>query len=451
MTTRRKFLAASALGTAMFSGFAGCLGRGDDDENGLGGEENGDTDDELLRSLADPSSQIQPKFITGYDYAIADLSDTVDPLEVLPDVQGSVSTRSIAETFETGFEGLSLSDVSRIVGSSYRAAGVLGGLDIQVPTGEGIHVTGSFDAPPIVDFFEAAEGYESIGEGSGFERFVRERGEIEEFRAFAVTEGRFVAVRRSDSAVDPADTLDLEFEQLEESTAPIKRSAPALGTVVESLDDGPIRVGAGYALIPLGANTGTAAFDGAIRGVVGSGVSATPGEETELHRAVTYLAEEMASPDALADAFEAAEGEAVGTSAWDFSRDGRTVTARATVESTPSVDTFRRALPVPGYGDLFVPINPADIGREAPPQLFFQPSLDDGILSIELVGGSTEEDLQVRYVHDGTVERERWAGPVQQGEQFQSANSLDSDTWIWVTWRPDTEDAAVLTRFETSA
>ncbi|WP_128225573.1 hypothetical protein [Halobacteriaceae bacterium SHR40] len=435
--------------TAGVTGMAGCLGSGNSGEEQSEPGASVDTEDEFLRSVADPSSQIPPKYFAGYQYRISDLLEHADPIEILPDVQGSVSARAIIETFNSQFEGIVLADLDRIVGSTYRSQGIAAGLDIEVPSGEGIHVTGTFDAAPIADFFNTNDLFESVGEASGFEQFIRQREQIDEFRAFAVADDQFVATRRTNVSVEPAEALALEFEQIERESAPIVQSAPAFADVVATLDDGPIRVGVGYALLPLGSDTGTAAFDDVIRGVDGTGVSATPGEETELQRSISYLDEGMGSESTIRDAFEASETDEIPATDWSFSKTGATISARTTQDGTLPVAIFRTALQVPGYNDLFTPISPSDLGREAPPRIFFQPMIEDGILEIKHAGGSTGTDLQVRYVHDGEVQHEFWDGEVSEGETFTSEQTVDGGTQSWVTWRPDTVDAAVLVRFET--
>jgi len=451
MATRRDFLAASALATAGMTGMAGCLGSGDSEKDQSEPGASVDTDDEFLLSVADPSSQIPPKYFAGYQYKISELLEDRNPTEIAPEVQGSVSARAIIETFDLQFEGVGLADLDRIVGSTYRSQGIAAGLDIQLPSGEGIHVTGSFGADPVAEFFETNDLFEPIGEASGFERFVRQREQIDEFRAFAVADDQFVATRRTNVPVEPSEALALEFEQIERESAPIVRSAPAFADAVATLDDGPIRAGVGYALLPLGSDTGTAAFDDVIRGIDGTGVSATPGEETELQRSISYLDEGMGAESTIRDAFEASETDEIPAADWSFSKTGATISARTTHDGTLPVAMFRTALPVPGYKDLFTPISPSDLGREAPPRIFFQPTIEDGTLELEHAGGTTGTDLQVRYVHDGEIQHEPWDGEISEGDTFTSEQTVDGGTQSWVTWRPDTVDAAVLVRFETPA
>ena len=113
------------------------------------------------------------------------------------------------------------------------------------------------------------------------------------------------------------------------------------------------------------------------------------------------------------------------------------------------MDTFQTVLPVPGYQSLFSRVNPTDLNREPTPRVFFEPSVADGTLQITHIGGVEIEDLRVRYVHDGEIQRESWDGPVAEEDEFTSSETIDSGTQAWITWRPETVDAAVLTRFET--
>lgn len=454
MPTRRTFLTATA-GAATAVGLSGCLsafedGNSDEGENDdqLPGE-GPDVDDDLLTALADPSSQVPPRYFAGYRYDIADLREYTDPIETLPSISGRVSAGALAETIEGSIDGLSLAEFDTFTGSTYRSSGIVGEIGFPAPSGEAIHATGSFDADPIVSFFEGSDTFESLGSADGYERYLNERENVDRYTAFGVDDGVFVVIARSDVDADPEAALTLEFDQREREDAPIVRSAPAFANAIQDLEGESIRAGAKYALVALGADTGTAAFDDVVYGLTGAGVGATLGEETALQRSVGYLTEEMGAESTVSAAYQASESDGVPAEAWSFSKSDSTIFSETTVAEVPSASILQVGLPIPAYGSVFQQINPADLGRDAPPRVFFQPELNDGTLVISHVGGEAVENLRVRYVHDGEVREEDWSGPVTQGDQFTSEATIDSETQSWIVWEPETVNAAVLSRFET--
>jgi hypothetical protein len=454
MTTRRKFLSGIAGTTAAF-GLAGCSlfggnENGDDDPVPDGGL---DTDDELLLSMADPSAQVPPYFFTGYQCRVQEIADAVDLSETVPRLGGQLVT-----FLEENIESLDPAALDRITGSNYHASASQGALQVRpLPSGQTVHLTGEFGSDPWVSFFEGNDGYESLDSANGYERFFAETQGGQGYETWGVRDGRAIIVSRTDivsrneqydsNRTAAEDALTVEFDQVDRDNAPIANSAPAFTETVQQLDERPIRGGTGYALIPLGANTGTEAFDTVVKGVVGGGLSAEVGTDSQLQRTVLYLEPEMASEQQLTAAFEASETDSIPSSSWEFSKSDAVISARAELQETPETPMLQTALPIPGYDNLFLRANPSDLGREATPRVFFRPELNDGSLSITHRGGGAVEDLQVRYVHDGEAQYESWSGPVQQGDEFTSGETVDSGTQAWVTWRPDSKDAAVLIRF----
>ena len=453
MTTRRRFLTASA-GVATAVGLSGCLsafpGNGSDgSDDGPADGEAPTVDDELLNGVADPSSQVPPRHFAGYRYDLDALRDRVDLVETLPSVSGRVAVGDIARTIDSAIDGISLSEVSSFVGSTYRASTLAGNIGFPAPSGEGIHATGSFEAEPIAAFFEGSDTFESLGESAGYQQFLNERDDVDQYTAFGVDDGVFIAVVRSDVDADPEAALQIEYDQRDSDRAPIVSSAPAFADAVQGLEGEAIRAGAGYALVPLGADTGTPAVDEAVRGLTGSGLGVTFDDGTALQRSVSYLTEEMATPSVVRDAYGASGSDELPADAWSFSTDGVRVLADASVSGTPAPSLLQTALPVPGYGSVFQQANPSDLGRAVPPRVFIQPELDDGTLVLTHAGGEDVETLRVRYVHDGDALEETWEGPVRQGDEYRTEQTVDNDTQGWIVWRPETVDAAVLSRFET--
>ncbi|WP_436900762.1 hypothetical protein [Halovenus halobia] len=454
MTTRRKLLAGIA-GTTAAIGLAGCslFGGNSNDDNGQVPNDGLDTDDELLLSMGDPSAQVPPSFFTGYQYRVQEIADAVDLSETVPRLGGQLVT-----FLEENIGSLDPASLDRVTGSNYHASASQGALQVRpLPSGQTVHLTGEFDADPWVEFFEGNDGYESLDSMDGYERFFAETQDGQGYETWGVQDGRAIVVSRTDivtrnerydsNQTAAEEALTVEFDQVDRDNAPIANSAPAFAETVQQLDDEPIRGGTGYALIPLGADTGTTAFDDVVEGVVGGGLSASVGTDSSLQRTLSYLEPEMVSEERLTAAFERSETDSIPADSWDMSTTEATISARTTVAETPETAMLQTALPIPGYDNLFVRINPSDLGREVTPRVFFRPELNDGRLTISHQGGGAVENLQVRYVHAGETQTESWSGPVEQGDEFTSSETVDSGTQAWVTWRPDTKDAAVLIRF----
>lgn len=455
MSSRRRFLATVA-GTAAVTSLAGCLGFFDDEDDAS--PEDGDGEDELLSALADPSSQVPPLFFSGYQYRVSELeASNLDPAATIPRAGGAV-----ARLFASEDNDLDLSTVEQITGSIYHATASSGSLQVQTfPSGQAVHATGEFSADPLLALLEDSDLQESLGERDGYERYIAEIQDGGGLEAWGVRDGRLIIVNRTDvtdrtpqyeaKEETAEDALAIEFDQVERDDVPIADAVPAFAESVQELDEGPIRAGTAYALVPRGSDIGTDALDETVDGVVGAGLSATLDSEPSLHRAVTYLDAELTSEERIRSAYEAAEAEEIPVDSWEFATTDATITARASLSEIPSGAKLQTALPVPGYQSLFVRVNPEELNRAATPRVIFRPSVEDGRLRITHTAGEEVTDLRVRYVHDGAVRHEDWEGPVGDGAEFTSAESIDSGTRAWVTWRPDTVDGAVLSRFETPA
>jgi hypothetical protein len=458
MTTRRRFLATVA-GTTAAATVAGCLGMGDNDDEPADLKPGSDveTDDELLNSLADPSSQVPPRYFSGYQYRIGELRENFNPQETIPRIGGAV-----AGLFDGETEGLAVDDLDRITGSIYNAAASGGALQVQpLPSGQAVHATGDFSAAPILDLLDSSEAQQSFGSAEGYDRYMTEIRGGDGFEAWGVRDGRLIIVNRSDvtsrseqyeTLEDTAeDALALEFDQVERNDAPIADSAPAFVESVRDLEPGTARAGAAFALIPQGSDIGVEALDTVVNGVIGAGVSASLGADPTLQRSVSYLEAGMASVEVVRNAYEASETDEIPVDGWEFDRRDATITADTALDEQPSSAMLQTGLPVPGYESLFRRIDPNDLNRAPTPLVSFQPAIEDGQLRLRHTGGSSVESLRVRYVNDGDVQHESWDGTVSQGDEFTSDRTVDGGTQSWVTWRPDTVDAAVLIRFETPA
>lgn len=452
---RRRFLTGLG-GAAAFCGLAGCSGilPSSEDSEDLGPDiyppEGLDTDDELLTGVADPSFQIPPAFFSGYQYRLAEIRERLNPVETVP-VLGGQFLSATEENIE-----VPIADVSRITGSNYAALSSGGAIGTPVPSGQTMHATGEFDVEPFVDWLDSVDGYQSISSDDSWDRYLAETQEGSGFETWALQDGRVIIVSRTEvtGRTDRYETneqaareaLALELDQLERDDAPIANTAPDFADTVQQLNDGPIRAGTGYALIPRGADTGTAAFDDVVDGVAGGGLSATVESNPALQRAVTYLESELLSQDRLEAAFEASETGTVPTDRWEFSSSEATLSARATLDDLPDQAMLNTALPVPGYRSLFSRVPPGELGRTPTPRAVFGTDESADKVQITHDGGDAVEDLRVRYIHDGSVQRESWDGPVEAGDEFTSEQSVDPETQVWLVWRAETTDAAVLLR-----
>jgi len=457
MTTRRRFLMGIGGATAA-AGIAGCLGvfggEEEDDEELVPGE-GVETDDPLLNSVANPSSQVPVQFFAGYQHELQDLLEYGDPASVIPRLGGG-----LAGLFDDQIEGVELSDFDRITGSIYHSSTISGGgLEIEpLPSGQSALATGEFDTTSIREFLENEAPHSAMGESEGFERYSTDIQGGQGVEALAFQEGTFIAISRTDvtsrseeydSTDETAgDALEIEFDQLNRDDAPIANAAPSFVRTVSNLDEAPIRAGTANALVPLGSDTGEPAFDEAIAGVTSAGISAEVGQDAALQRSVSYLDATMASTDVVSSAYEAAN-TGVPPDDWTFSKSGQTVTSRTTLTDRPSETMLNIGFPVDGYGSLFTRVDPSELGRDPPPRVFIQPELDDGTIVLTHVGGTEVSDLKVRYVHDGEEQSESWDGSIREGDEYRSARTIDSETQGWVVWEPDTVNAAVITRFET--
>ncbi|MXR52638.1 hypothetical protein GRX03_13610 [Halovenus sp. WSH3] len=438
MTTRRGFLVGAAgVGSGIaLSGCAGFFGSDTEDQSpGTG----------LLGGIADPTEQVRPEFFSGYHYRIPGLTGAVNLAAVTPGIGGG-----LIGVLNEEIPDLTLEDMDTFTGSRVRSQGIAGGgLALSVPSGQSLVVEGEFGTEPFTQWL-SQQGVESLGTQDGYERYAVTKEETSGFEAFAVTDGTFIAVARSNVDSGPETALTTEIDHQSSGGTSLADNAPSYASVVEELDEAPMRRAAGYALVPLGADTGTEAFDTAVSGIVGSGLSVSPGMETAVQRAVSYLDPSMADGSALLDAYAASEQDELGDSEWSTSTNGAVVSARTSVTGAVGPAMLQTALPIAGYENLWNPIDPTALGRATPPIVYFQPSVtDSGTLMLEQIAGSDVEDLLVRYVHDGTEQREPWEGPVGKGDTFESQRSIDSGTQAWVVWRPDTTDAAVVARFWT--
>ena len=454
MRTRRQFLTvcgASAT-VASLGGCANIIPTPEDDQ-----EQTDDiyppdglkTDDELLTSVADPSLQVPHRFFSGYDHRLSELDGADEITAIVPRLGGE-----FLGILDGDIQGVGVADCDRAVGSSYYALWSAGPLGNPVPSGQTVHVTGEFRKTPFVDWLNSIDGYRRMGADKGAQRYIADIANGRGFETWAVRDGRVVIVSRTDvtsrnSRYDTnqqaaTEALKLEVDQIERDDAPIANTAPEFVKTVQALDQGPIRAGTEYATVPLGSDMGTEAFDDVVAGVVGGGVNARVGSESNIQRAVSYLEPEMADGGRTERAYRTAES----SENWSFSVQDSVVCARASVDAVPGAAKLRTVLPVPGYTDYATRVAPGKLNRTPNPLAIFEGELAEDMVEITHTSGDAVDDLRVRYVRDGSVEYEEWngSGSVSQGDTFESEGTVDDSSEAWLTWRPGSSDAAVLLR-----
>lgn len=440
MQTRRTFLGRAVLGSGVLAGTAGCIGRS--------GESNAAEGGELEATFTDPRSSVPPRFYAGYDVAVADVFDRPTLSSILPPV-----AERFLDQVQAGIEGIEIEELDRMTGTKYRKTALSGGqLVIPRPEGQGMHVIGSFDRDPLLAWLDATE-LERLPSNGEYEQFVRQGNHGSE--AFAVTDGRLIYGSRTNVETGPEAVLETERGTIEGQTAPTSEFVPDFFTVFRALDDGAFRAGVAFAHLPLAADTGVEAFDDAIPGLVGAGISADLQDDGSIQRVLRYLEGEAVSPETVQAAFRAGADRdgsfAEPDVSWTLEADSQQLSARSTVDletirSDPAFLTS--ALPSPGYERIYNPVNPSKIGQRGTPQVAISAGIDAGHVTLEFLGGKPEADLRVRYVHKGEQKHETWSTPLEEGDTFRSDRTVDAGSELWVVGRPDTVDASIIIRLQ---
>jgi hypothetical protein len=432
------FLERATVGASVLAGTAGCLGNTEQSDVAGGG---------LGASFTDPRPTVSPRFYAGYDVTV---SETAEWLTV-PSIVPQIAQRLFEQV--KSMDGTGLDDIDRLSGTVYRQQGISGGdLIIPVPAGQGLHVTGTFPKAPLVSWLDGTDLDRLSSEGSAV-RFGLKTNKS--YEAFAVDDGLLVYGSRDQVDTTPEAMLDTEFEAFEGNAASTREFAPDLFDVGAALDEGTVRMIAGFAQHPLAADTGVEAFDAVVSGLVAGGISADLGEDVSVQRTLRYLEDQAVSSGELTAAFDAAASGEGGVSepdaSWSVTGDGQQRSARTTLsaEAVSASPAFLvRALPVPGYDRLYSPVDPTKLGRSSPPPVGMRASVDDGRLTLEFLGGKPTSDLVIRYVHDGESRRETWEQPFEEGDSFTSEETVDRDSEVWVISEPDTVEASVVLRIQ---
>jgi len=436
--SRRTFLGRAVLGGGVIASAAGCIG------------DAGETDavGELDTEFTDPGSTVPPRFYAGYDVAVQEVTDRPTLSSIVPTVAETFLDRILASV-----SGVDTGDLDRITGSRYRKTALSGGkLRIPRPQGQSMHVSGSFDAEPLLGWLRESD-LEELSPAEGYKQFGRTNSK--QYEAFAVTDGRVLYGTREEVETDPESILEAERRAVAGEADGSGTFAPDFYRVFDALDDASFRAGVAFAHLPLAADTGVEAFDETIPGLVGAGVGAKLQGEGAIQRELRYLEDGAVSPETVRRAFAAgADGDgpiAEPDVDWSITAEGQQLTARTTVDAETIRDDpafLTSALPSPGYERLYGPVNPSKIGQRGTPQVALSAGLDDGHVTLEFLGGRPETDIKVRYVHAGESRHETWELPLEEGDQFRSQQTVDADTEAWVVGRPDTVDASIIIRLQ---
>lgn len=435
MRTRRSLLrdGAGAIAGAGLAAAAGCL----DSEGG-----NGDGD--WLATLPDPTPAVVPGFHSAFTFEPATLRDQLgaDPM---PELAGQL----VAIVGDV--RGSAVEDVERLSGQRVRRTGHPGSdVGLVTPTGSDLVAEGDFAPAPTTDWLVARD-YTPYGEHRGFRRVGTEGPPIE---AFAVADDALLFGTRTATDHDANTVATDAVDEYEDDAAPVRDVSPPLAAVLEELPEGTAEVATAFALIAERPDAGTAAADEVAASLLAAGVAATvDGQTTDLIRVLHYRRDRRASIDAVDTAFaEAVAAGRLETGEWTVSAGTRSVRIERTVETAALADEpglLRRAVPVEGYEDLTVPVDPRALGREAPPQVSLRPELlEDGRVAIEHAGGPELEALVVAYEADGERVTEPWSGPIAPEDRHETEQAPDPGSIVDVVWARGTVDETILLRSE---
>jgi hypothetical protein len=429
---------AGAIGTAAIAGAAGCLFGGDG-----GGSD--DSSDSFLATLHDPRPAVAPSFHAAYSYDPARLRDELgaDPM---PELAG----RFVAVI--GNLEGTGVADVDRLSGQTVRQYGHPGAdVAVTIPNGTDLVAQGSIDVQGAVDWLGAQDGLNDLGDARGYRRFGNGGPVIE---AFAVDDAAFTFGNRERTNLDASELANATIEAIERGGVPEEYPSPQLRAAVGALPVGAATVATQFDLVPERPDTGTDAFDAAAASLVAAGVGASIADGTvAITRILRYRRDRRAAAADVQAAVEAAvEAGHFADADWTVSASDRSVRiegqlSTGAVGNTPIA--LRRAVPVPGYDDLALPVDPRELGRDAPPRAAWSASqLDDGRIAIVHARGPSVEDLTVAYTADGERVTEDWAAPVEQDDRFETSSAPDGGTVLDLVWAAGTANETILLRIE---
>ncbi|WP_248515353.1 hypothetical protein [Salinarchaeum laminariae] len=438
MLDRRSVLrrTGAALATASVASVAGCL-------FGDGGNDDGDSDDGgFLAVLPDPRPHVVPSFHVAFSY---------DPV-VLRNELGADPMPNLAGEFLAivgEMDGTAVADVDRLAGQTVQQVGHTGDLSFASPHGTDLVIEGSIDADGAASWLASQDQLSDLGDEAGYRRFGN-GGQIVE--AFTVDDATLTFGNREVTDVDASGLVTAAIQALDDGFDASDYPSPELQGVIQALPAGTARIATTFDLVAERPDSGTEAYDEAAGSLLAAGLGATIGAETtEVTRVLRYRENRAPSADAVQTATEAAVAAGhVAEGDWTVSRSGRTVRIEGSVSTAALQDRpvlLRRAVPVPAYADLTAPIDPATLGRDAPPRTSWSATQrDDGTIVIVHEGGPEVDDLTVNYVVDGDQTAEEWVGPVSSGDQFVTAQAPDPDSTLDLVWANGTANETILLR-----
>lgn len=453
--TRRRLLrdAGAAIGLSASAATAGCLFA-----SSAGASRS------FQSELVDTSSNLTPSFLTAYSCDPSALRDGVGSDDALPEIAAG-----LLSNVDQQITGASVDDLERLTGQYGQNGGHTGG-DLQFvrPSASHLVATGDVDVDAVSAWLSGRDAVTDLGAADGYRRYGT-GGSIPE--AFVVDASTFAYGNRDGADVDASVIAGDAIRALENAGGPgsaadgggdagrsgLQSYAPELFAVVDAVEGDTVRFATQFDLVAERPDTGTPAYDDVAASVMAAGVGATVDADegtADVERVLRYRRDETPTVDAVERAFEtvASDGEdPLGEADWSVSRDGRTVSAAATVDverlrATPTA--LRAAFPIAAFEEITRPIDPRALGREAAPRVAWEPSVfEDGRVRIVHGSGSDVEDLVVQYDADGATMEERWDGPVTSGDAFETERAPEPDSRFDLVWGPGTANETILLRF----
>ncbi|GAB3684006.1 hypothetical protein GCM10028857_12420 [Salinarchaeum chitinilyticum] len=436
---------AGALGAATLASAAGCSLPGAGGDGGDAGDDGG-----FLAQLADPQPHVSPSFHAAYSY---------DPV-VLRNELGADPMPALAGEFLAivgEMDGTAVADVDRLVGQNVRQVGHTGNLSLASPKGNDLVIEGAIDVEGAASWLAAQDQLSDLGDARGYRRFGNGGQAVE---AFTASDATLTFGNRQVTEIDATALANAAIDGLNDGFDANQYPSPNLHATVRALTDATssdesettATLAAAFDLVAERPDTGTQAYDDTAASLLAAGIAANVGgETTTVTRVLRYRRGRPAAVDAVQSATEAAVADGhFAEGEWTVSRSGRSVRIEGAVSTATLQDRpvlLRRAVPVPAYADLTSPIDPADLGREAPPRVSWSASLlDDGTVEIVHDGGPAVENVTVEYVVDGEETTEAWSGPVSSGDRFETDSTPDPGTVLDLVWAAGTANETILLR-----
>ncbi|AGN00565.1 hypothetical protein L593_03070 [Salinarchaeum sp. Harcht-Bsk1] len=442
MLDRRSVLrrAGGALTTATLASSAGCFF--------TVGSSSSSASSTFLTPLPNPLPGVAPNFHCAYGYDPAAIQRTLGGTDAMPSLAGQFVT------VVDQLRGTAVEDVDRLSGQTVRQVGHPGSdLGVVASDGTDLVAEGSIDVDGAVDWLATREQLENLGRSRGYRRFGNGGATVE---GFAVDEDAMTFGNRRATSLSAADVTAAAIEGLQSDAAAAAETTPTLAATVDELPSGSATIATAFDLVAERPDTGSEAYDGTASSLLAAGLSANVGDETTaITRVLRYRRGRVASVDSVRAAVDEAVAAGYLTDVeWTVSASGRSVRIEGSVSTATLADApelLRRGVPVPAYDGLPTPVDPRELGRDAPPRVAWELSmLDDGRVAVVHGGGPDVEGITVAYTVDGERVREDWQGPVSSEDRFETSEAPDAGSVVDVVWARGTANETILIRAELS-